>query len=228
MAGQPTKLAELYSKASALAARQEDEMERIVKSLVPVLAWLNEPVTLRPGALGESFQGLSSVTLETGAMVVMVDYQGEVSSQELGSFRSEDMIAILNDAFPELQRMAANRRRALQIRPQLSLKIVLGGSHLLLDRRSYRLRVSNSGGDCVALSSSILSPEGSTEASRPCDVARGAEAEVDLGVYREIEGMGRVELAVECRDSDGRDLVGREWVPIEGREWKEVLLKRKN
>lgn len=225
--GQPTQLADLYSKASELAARQEREMARIVSSVVPVLAWLNEPVVLRPGSLGDSFQGLRSVTLETGAMVVMTDHQGKVTSQELASFKTEDCLAILNDAFPELQRMAANKRRAGLVKPQLSLKIVLGGSRLIVDRRSYRLVVSNSGGDCLGLRVSVHLPRGA-KPSRPCDVVRGKEAEVDLGVFEEVVGRERLELHLECKDLDGRELTAEESVPIEGSQRQEAILRRKN
>lgn len=228
MAEQPTKIADLYSKISQLADQEAKEMARIVGTIVPVLAWLNEPVVLRPASLGGEFLEFRSVTLETGAVLVMTDLQGRVSSKPLAEFRLDECLTILNEAFPELQRMTANKRRAGQVRPLLTLKVVLGGSHLIVDRRSYRLLIANSGGDCKGLRVSVKLPKGATRPSRPCDIGREKKAEVDLGVFHEVAGTGRLELQIECKDVDGRDLLGGESISIEGLDWQEALLRRKN
>lgn len=228
MAAQPVKIADLFSKCSQLAVQEEREMDKIVGTILPMLAWLNEPVVLRPKSLGGVFQGLRSVTLETGAMVVMTDPEGGVSSEQLAKFPTQECLAILHESFPELQRMVANRRRAGQVKPLLSLKIVLGGSHLIVDKRSYRVLVSNAGGDCMGLKVSAQLPEGWTKSSRPCDVSRGKEAEVDLGVFKEVGKVERLELEVDCRDVDGRELRGEEWVHLGGADWQEAVLRRKN
>jgi hypothetical protein len=227
-ADQPVKIADLFSKCSQLAAQEEKEMGRIVSTMLPVLAWLNEPVVLRPTSLGDAFQEFRSVTLETGAMVVMTDAKGRVSSKQLGEFRSEEYLAILEESFPELQRMAANKRRAGQVKPVLSLRIVLGGSRFVVDRRSYRLMVENKGGDCVGISVSARLPGGRTKSSRPCDVRRGQKAEVDLGVPKEVGDVEQLELQIYCKDVDGRELIGDESVRLDGASCQEAVLRRKN
>jgi hypothetical protein len=227
-AEQQPKIAELYSKCSQLADRQEEETAKIVGTILPVLAWLNEPVVLRPASLGGAFAEFRSVTLETGAMVVMTDPEGRVSSNQLAEFKTEECLAVLNGAFPELQRMVANKRRAAQVRPLLSLKATLGGSHLIVDMRSYRLSVWNAGGDCVGLRVSVRLPGGRARASKPCDVPRGREAVFDLGVYKEVSGAGRLDLELACRDVDGRELTCEESVGTQGEERVEATLKRKN
>lgn len=227
VARQPTKLGELFSKSSQLAAQKEKEMARIVGTMLPVLAWLNEPVVLRPKSLGGSFSECRSVSLETGAVVFMTDHAGRVTSRPLAQFRTEECLAIFQDAYPELQRMAENKRRAVQIRPLLSLKVVLGGSRRIVDRRSYRVVVSNSGGDCRALRFST-SVSGKAKLTKPCDLGRGTRAEVDLGLYSEVDGTGTLELRVECEDVDGRELFAEEALPYEGQRWHEATLRRKN
>ncbi len=228
MAEQPVKIADLFSKASELAAQEEKEMDRIVGTMLPVLAWLNEPVVLRPKSLGAPFQEFRSVTLETGAIVVMTDLEGKVSSRQLSKFRTGECLAILHDSYPELQRMAANKKRAGQVKPVLSLKIVLGGSRFFVDRRSYRLVVSNMGGDCQGMHVSTQLPGGKAKASRPCDVGRGMKVEVELGVPKEVGGSELLELQIECKDVDGRELVGNESVRLDGASWQEATLRRKN
>jgi hypothetical protein len=225
---QPVKIADLFSKCSDLADQEEKGMGRIVSTILPVLAWLNEPVVLRPGSLGGPFLEFRSVTLETGAIVVMTDPGGRVASRQLSEFRTAECLAILNESFPELQRMTANKRRAGEVKPLLSLKLALGGSHLIVDMRSYRLSVSNSGGDCVGLRVSALLPGGRSKPTRPCDVGRGKKAEFDLGVLKEVAGLERLELQIDCRDVDGRELRAEEFLPLGGADWQEVQLRRKN
>ena len=140
-------------------------------------------------------------------MVVMTDPEGKVSSNQLASFRTQECLAILNGSYPELQRMVANKRRAGEVRPALSLTVAFGGPHFIVDMRSYRLNVSNSGGDCKGLRVSSQLPGGWTKASHPCDISRGQKAEVDLGVSKEVGGSERLELRIDCEDVDGRELL---------------------
>lgn len=228
MADQPTKVADLFSKVSQLAAQEEKEMAKIASTILPMLAWLNEPVVLRPESLGGAFSKFRSVTLETGAMVMMTDPEGKVSSKQLSKFRTEECLAILHDSFPELQRLIANKKRAAEVKPALSVKVIIGGPHFIVDMRSYRLLVSNSGGECKGMSVSTKLPEGVTKPSKPCDVVRGQEAEVDLGVFKEVGGLKRIELQINCKDVDGRELCGDESVRLEGAKWQEAALRRKN
>lgn len=227
-AQQPAKIADLFCKCSELAAQEKKEMGRIVGTVIPMLAWLNEPVVLRPESLGGAFREFRSVTLETGATVTMTDLDGRVSSKELAMFRTEECLAILHDSFPELQRMVANKRRAGEVKPALSLKVVVGGAHFIVDLRSYRLAVANAGGDCIGMRVSTRLPGGRSKSSRPCDVSRGHEAEVDLGVYKEVGDLKRLELQIDCEDVDGCKLHGEESVPVDGASWQEAALRRKN
>jgi hypothetical protein len=224
-AGQPVEIAELYSRASELAAEEESGVARIVSAMLPVLAWLNGPVALRPGSLGGSFLGCRSVTLGPGLIVVMTDNDGRVSSRQLLEFKTKERLAVLKESHPELQRMVAEKRRAGEVKPLLSLKVALGGGHLLADRRGYRLVISNKGGDCLGLS--VRLHAGGTKPSKPCDLPRGTEAEYDLGLLREAGVGGPVKVSVECKDVDGRELVAEEAL-FPGGAWKEALLKRTN
>jgi hypothetical protein len=69
-------------------------------------------------------------------------------------------------------------------------------------------------------------PGGWSKPSRPCDVGRGRRAEVDLGVSMEVGGPERLELLVECKDVDGRELCGVESVRLGGADWQELALGR--
>ena len=228
MAEKQVKIADLFSKCSELAAQEEKEMGRIVSTMLPMLAWLNEPVVLLPGSLGDAFREFRSVTLETGAMVIMTDFEGRVSSKQLGKFPTQQCLAILHDSFPELQRLVANKRRAGEVKPALSLKVLLGGPRFIVDMRSYRLMVKNTGGDCIGIRVSTQLPEGWTESSRPCDVGRGQKAEVDLRVSKEVGDLERLELQIDCKDVDGRQLRADESVRLDGPSWQEATLRRKN
>ena len=215
-AEQPAKLSDLFSKCSELAAEEERQMAKFVGAVIPVLGFLGEPVSLRPESLGGSFLGFRSVTLGDGAMVTMTDPEGRVSSRRLSAFRTEECLAILEESFPELQRLVSEKRRAGEARPELSLRVALGGKRFIVDMRSYRVAVANAGGDCLGVRFSTRLSGGRTKSSRPCDVRRGQEVEVDLGVAMEVAEAGRLEIEVECRDADGRELSGRGSVGVDG------------
>jgi hypothetical protein len=221
---QPVEIADLFSKCSALEVRGERERERIVGTITPMLAWLGEPVVLRPGSLGDAFGGFTGVTLETGATVVMTDSHGKVSSMPLQKFRTEECLAIIQVAFPELQRMVADRRRGVRVRPALSMKLFLGGQRFILDMRSYRLLVSNSGGDCRDLRVSAELPNGKNRDYGERDLSRGGRIEVDLGLLKELQGAENLKLRIECKDVDGREFCGDVSLPLRGDRAREATL----
>ncbi len=224
----PVMIADLFTKYSQIADQEEKEVRRIVDTILPVLAWLGEPVVLRPKALGGQFEGFRSVSLKAGAIVVTTDHEGRVSSKRLSEFRTAECLAILNDALPELQRMSQNKGRAGQVKPRISLSTALGGSRTAIDKRSHHLLVSNSGGDCVGLRVYIRLPGGRSRSSLPCDLGRGKTGQVDLGISTEVGGRERLEVHVDCKDVDGRELHAEESVPLGGAKWHEVRLRRKN
>lgn len=215
-AEQPTKLSELFSKCSELAAEEERQMGKFVGAVIPVLGFLGEPVSLRPESLGGPFVALKSVTLGEGATVTMTDDEGRVSSKLLSAFSTEECLAILEESFPELQRLVSEKRRAGEARPELSLRVALGGKRFILDMRSYRVVVANAGGACLGVRFSTRLSGGRTKSSRPCDVGSGQEVEVDLGVAKEVGESGRLEIEIECKDADGRELFGRGSVGVDG------------
>lgn len=215
-AERPTELSDLFSKCSQLAAEEEVHMGKFVGALLPVLEFLGEPVALVPESLGGPFLGLKSVTLGKGATVTMTDAEGNVSAKKLTAFRTEECLAILEDSFPELQRLVSDKRRAAEARPALSLQVALGGRRFILDMRSYRVVVANSGGDCKGVRFSTRLPGGRRKSSRPCDVGRGHEVEVDLGAAKEAAEAGRLDVEVECRDADGRELFGTGSLGVDG------------
>jgi hypothetical protein len=229
MAGQTTGIADVYARRSELAVQEQREVGRIVSMMLPVMTWLNEPVVLKPRSLGSAFQEFSSVSLENGEMVVMTDVEGNVSRKNLAQLPIEECLAILQSSLPELQKMAEHkRRREEQAKPALSMKIVLGGTGSTIEVPSYRLVVSNSGGDCTDIRVTTMLPGGWTRTSPPCDVRRGEQAEVDLGVFEEVSDVALLQLQVECKDAEGRELRGSESLPLNGAEWQEAFLRRKS
>jgi hypothetical protein len=215
-AAEPANISDLFSKCSQLAAEEERQMGKFVGALVPVLGFLGQPVALNPESLGGSFLAFKSVTLGEGATVTMTDPEGRVSSRQLSAFATEDRLAVLEESLPELQRLVSEKRRAAEAMPALSLRVALGGKRLIVDMRSYRAAVANSGGDCLGVRFSTRLPGGRAKSSRPCDVGRGQEVEVDLGVAKKVGDSGRLEIEVECRDADGRELFGRGSVGVDG------------
>ncbi len=228
MAEQPSKLADLFSKCSQLAAQEESKMGRIVGTILPVLAYLEEPITLRPGSLGGSFAELRSVSLQAGAVVVTTDFQGRVASRPLAKLGTADCLAILKDAFPELQRLVADKKRAAAVRPILSMKLVLGGQRFIVDMRSYRLLVSNSGGDCRGLRISAELADGRNKDYRERDLSRGGRIDFDLGLLKELEGAESLKLQFECEDVDGREYCGAGSLRLDGERLQEAALARKS
>lgn len=224
---QPVKIYELFSKVSQLAAQEEKEQIKVVGTILPVLSYLDEPVVLRPGALGEAFRDFRSVHLKPGAIVVTTDMEGRVLSKPLVKFRTEECLAILHDAFPELQRLVTDKRRAAQVKPALFTKAVVGGSKFLVDLRSYRVVFSNSGGDCRGLHVSLQLSEGRIKAFHPCDVNRGERVEIDLGVFKEVSALDTVKLQLDCKDVDGRELHADQAVRLDGAAWEEAALAKK-
>ncbi len=224
---QPSKLAELFSKCSQLAVQEEQEQIRMVGTMLPVLSYLDEPVVLRPGALGDAFRDFKSVSLAPGAVVVTTDMEGRVLSKPLVKYRTEECLAILRDLFPELGRLVAEKRRAAQVKPALSTKAALAGSKFLVDLRSYRMVFSNSGGDCRELQVSLQLSGGRTKAYRPVDVNRGERVEVDLGVFKEVTALESIKLQLDCKDVDGRELHGDQTVRLDGAAWEEAPLGKK-
>jgi hypothetical protein len=181
MADKPATIADLFSKCSELAAQEEKEMGRVVSTMLPVLAYVNEPIMLHLVSLGDSFGELRSASLHSGAVVVTTDIEGKVSSKPLANFRTAECLAILRDSFPVIQRLVADKKHAALAKPTLSMKVFLGGQRFILDTRSYRLLVSNSGGACTGLRVSMQLPDGRTRSCRQLDLNRGERAEVDPG-----------------------------------------------
>jgi hypothetical protein len=224
MADKPAMIADLFSRCSELVAQEETEMGRMMGTILPVLAWLNEPIALRPGALGDSFSGFTSVSLQAGARVVTTDVEGKAVARPLAKLRTKDCLAVIRESFPELRKLVADKRSAAQVKPALSMRTAIGGARFILDMRSYRLLVSNSGGDCLNPRVSMQLSGGRTKACRPCDVSRGERVEVDLGVFKEVSTMERLKLQIECEDADGRELLGDETVRLDGASWQEAVL----
>jgi len=228
LAEQPVKIADLFSKCSQLAAQEEKEMVRVVGTVLPVLAYLDEPITLHPDSLGGSFAELRSVSLQAGAEVVTTDLRGKVASRPLAKLKTAECLAILKDAFPEIQRMVADKKRCAQVRPTLSIKLFLGGQRFIVDMRSYRLLVSNSGGDCRSLRISAELADGRNKDYPERDLSRGGRVEFDLGLMKEVDGAESLKLVFECKDVDGREFCGAESLSLDGERLQEAPLIRKS
>jgi len=225
--GKPGSLAELYSKASQLAAKEEKELGRMVNAMLPVLAWLDEPVPLEPGRFGDSLGEARSLSLRPDATVVGVDARGRESSTPLAKLRTKDCLAVMEDAFPRLNKMVVEKRRAIQVRPALSMKTRVDGSHFIVDMRTYRVLVANAGGDCKDLVVTAKLPDGSLRPCRPRDLGKGERIEIDLGVLKEVGTAQRLGLLLDCKDVDGRELAGVVPVGLDGKRWEEAALSRK-
>jgi hypothetical protein len=221
----PVNLADLFTKCSELSKLEDEEIDKIVGTIVPVLSWLNAPVALHPGSLGGTFLEVKEASLQSGAMVVMTDELGNSYSRALSKFSVEDCLAILQDCFPELQRLVADKRRAGQLKPELSVRMKLGGSRFILDMRSHRLIVSNSGSECRSLSVSG-SYGGRTKTLGPVDLVRGHQVELNLGVFKEIHLLSHIDFRFECKDADGLELRAAESISIDGEEWQKVALAK--
>ena len=220
------KLADLFSKVSELAKQEDKEVARIVGTILPVLSWLNEPVKLHPESLGETFREMREASLQIGARVVMADERGKTFSRALAKFSVEDCLAILQDCFPELQKQVADKRRAEKVKPTLSMRMILRGCNFLVDLRSYHLEISNSGEVCRDIRVLGLYPEGRTKTLGPVDVDGENQAELNLGVFKEVHGLGHLDLRIECKDVDGRELKAQESVRLDGEEWQTIALRK--
>jgi len=227
IAEQPARIADLFSKCSQLAAQEEKDISRVVGTMLPVLEYLDEPVALRPGSLGGSFAELRSVSLQPGAFVVTTDSQGKVASRPLANLNTGDCLAILKDAFREIQRMVADKERAGAATPMLSMKLSLVGQRFIVDRRSYHLLVSNSGGDCRGLRISAELTDGRNKAYPERDLSRGGRIEVDLGLHKEVDGAHCLRLLFECKDVDGREFCGAESLRLDGDRLQDAPLSSK-
>jgi len=227
MEEQPAKIADLFSKCSELAAQQDREMSRLVGTMLPVLAYLDQPITLSPGSLGGSFAEFRSVSLQTGAVVVTTDCQGRVASRPLAKLEAADCLAIIRDAFPELQRLVADKKRSSQVTPVLSMKLFLGGQRFIVDMRSYHLVVSNSGGDCRGLRISAELADGRNKDYRERDLSRGGRVEFDLGLLKEVRGADSLRVRFECKDVDEREFCGAESLSLNGSRTQEAALSPK-
>jgi len=221
-------MADLFSKCSQLAAQEEKEMSRIVGTMLPVLAYVEQPIMLSPASLGGSFSELRSVSLQAGAVIVTTDLQGNVASKPLVKLETGDCLAILKNAFPEIQRMVADKERAATVRPILSMKIFLGGQRFIVDRRSYRLLVSNSGGDCRDLSIWAELADGRNKPFPERNLSRGGRVEVELGLRNEVDGAEGLRIQFECKDVDGREFCGVESLRLAGDRLQEAPLTRKS
>jgi len=228
VAVQPVKIADLFTKCSQLAVQEEKEISRMVGTMLPILTYLNEPVVLRPSSLGGSFAELRSVSLQTGADLVTTDLRGKVASTPLANLKTHDCLAILREAFPEMQRMVADKKRSAQVKPILSMKLFLGGQRFVVDMRSYHLLVSNSGGDCSSLRVSAELADGRNKEYRWRDLSRGGRIEFDLELLKEVEGAESLRIQFECKDVDGREFCGAESLSLEGDRMQEAPLIRKS
>ena len=227
-AEQPVKIADLFAKCSQLAAQGEKEMGRIVGAVLPVLAYLDEPIELPPSSLGGSFAELKSVSLQAGGQVVTTDPQGKVASTPLAKLKMAECLAIVKQAFPEIQRMVADKNRSSQVTPVLSMKLFLGGQRFIVDMRSYHLIVSNSGGDCRGLRVSAELADGRNKGYRERDLSRGGRVEFDLGLLKEVRGADSLRLRFECKDAEEREFCGAESLSLNGSRMQEAALSPKS
>jgi len=225
---QPAEMADLFSKCAQLAAQEEKEMGKIMSTMLPVLEYLGEPVMLKPESLGDRFRAFKYVILQSGAVVVTTDLEGHVSSRPLAEFSTEDCLAILRDSFPELLRLASEKRQAAMVGPALSLRIASGGAHETQCVRSHYLVVSNLGGPLSDVVVSSLLPGGRTKAYRPGGVHRGGKVNIDLEVLKEESNVERVELQIDCTDAMGHQFRGREFVRLDGSIVQEVALRKRS
>jgi hypothetical protein len=225
---QAVELADLFSQMSELATQEEKELGRVMSTVVSVLAYVNEPIALRPRLLGESFREIKEASLRPGAVVVTTDLDGNVASTPLARFATSDCVAILRDSVPELQRLMHEKKRAILTRPTLSMKVHLSGTRLILDTRGYRLVVSNSGGDCKGLEVSVELPDGETRQFRPRDLSRGGRIEFDIVGYKELSGADRIKLRFDCEDVDGREFRGEYSLLLGVASFQETPMVRKN
>lgn len=221
-------IADLFSKVREIADQEQREVSRITRTMLPVLAWLKAPVVLRPEALGEGFAGFRSVSLQAGAVVVTTDSQGRASSKPISAYPPRDCLAILREAFPELQRMVVDRRRGKEVRPVLEVKSMLKGSRRIVDMRSYLLILTNSGGDCHALRVSF-DVDGETRVSKPSDLGHGERVELDLGLgaSKAVKELDRLGIHVDCTDVDGRALQADAEVRLDSQKWAGIPLGAK-
>lgn len=226
VAVKPAKIAELFSKVNQLAAQEEREMAKVQGAVLPLLSYVEEPIFLRPSDLGLSFEGLRSVTLQAGGRVVATDVHGLTASRPLVDFKPAECLAILKVAFPEIKRLVAEKDRAARVKPALSMKLTLTGQRKIIDTRSYHLVVLNQGGDCKGLNLSVGVPDGTLQPRKERDLDKGMRMELDLGFFKEAEGLDRLSLKVECMDVDGREFVGVGSLPVDG-TWHEQSLMKK-
>jgi len=225
---QPAEMADLFSKCAQLAAQEEQEMGKIMSTILPVLEYLGGPVSLKPEALGDRFHDFKYVVLQSGATVMTTDMKGNVSTKPLAEFRTEDCLSILRESFPELLRLASEKRQAAMVGPALSLRIVSGGAHESQGVRSHYLVVSNLGGPLSDVVVSSLLPGGRTKAYRPGGVHRGGKINIDLEVLKEESTVERVELQIDCTDAMGHQFRGREFVRLDGSIIQEVALRKRS
>jgi hypothetical protein len=224
-AEQKVGIADLFSKCEEIAAQEESEIKRIMGTMLPLLSWLKEPVVLRPASLGEEFAGYRSVSLQKGATVVTTDFRGKVTSRPMTKFHARECLAILQDAFPELQRMVVDKRRGSEVRPALSIKATLSGPRFLVDMRTFHLVMFNAGGDCRGLTVRVMLPGDKVKAFKPCDLSKGERIELDLGV--EVARLKRLAVELECKDVDSRDLRADVPIRLDSSAWEEVSMVRK-
>jgi hypothetical protein len=156
----------------------------------------------------------------------MVDSEERISSRSLRKFDGEDFISILRDCLPGLQELVSGRNRAEQIKPAISVKLRLAGSQFLVDRRTYRLLLSNSGGECRNLRISTKAG-GRTKVNHPFDLNSVNPSEIDLGLSKKDIGLKQLELGITCRDLDGLEYWGTESIRADQADWKEVPLSLK-
>ena len=225
---QPEELADLFSKCAQLAAQEETEMGKIMSTILPILEYLGEAVALKPESLGDRFRDFKYVTLQSGAVVTTTDMEGNVSSKPLAEFPTEDCLAILRDSFPELLRLASEKRQATMVGPGISLRIAPGGAHLTQGVRSHYLVVSNLGGPLSDLVVSSLLPGGRTKIYRPGGVHRAGKLTIDLEVLKEESNVERVELQIDCTDAMGHQFRGREFVRLDGADVQVAGLRKRS
>ncbi len=220
-------IAELFSKCSELASQEQKKLDNISRTMLPILAWLNEPVPIKSKSAASLFPDFVSLTLHPGSTVVMVDSRGKASSRPLAGFGAVECLAILEGALAEFQRLVQEKKEAVVARPVLKVKVALSGAHLLVDLRTYRLLITNSGGDCHGLAVSVHLPGGEKRTAKPCDILWGESAEVDLGVFKELGTAKDLKMELECEDSDGRKLVGMHSLSVETKEPQEAPLRER-
>ncbi len=205
---------------------ESKDRNKLIKRIRVLKSWLGKDIRLYARSFIGALDPVSMAYLDRGCNLVMVDWNGNPTSQPLDRLDPDLFMAVARDSTPLLVKAieAKVEGRTGRLKPRLVARVQAEKAHtFLLGRRTYRLFILNSGGDTTHIRVSVHTND-SAHRYGPFDLGRDGQTELDLGRVSKVEDSHSLPIEVHCKAADSRRYRGESKIDLKDPEWQEISL----